>query len=69
MDIQEIEVTINKSGKVEIHMKGFKGDECIIVTKELENTLGGEVDVREFLAEYFEEKNNQDTQDHFNLKS
>lgn len=69
MDIQEIEVTINKSGKVEIHMKGFKGDECIIVTKELENTLGGEVDVREFLVEYFEEKNNQDTQDHFNQKS
>jgi hypothetical protein len=67
MDIQEIEVTINKNGKVEIHMKGFKGDECIMVTKELEQALGGEVDVRELLAEYFEEKNDQNITDHLNL--
>ncbi len=67
MDIQEIEVTINKNGKVEIHMKGFQGDECITVTKELENALGGEVDIREFLADYFEKNNNQNTLDHLNL--
>ncbi len=67
MDIQEIVVTINKNGKVEIHMNGFKGDECITVTKELENALGGEVDVREFLAEYYEKENNQNTHDHLNL--
>jgi hypothetical protein len=69
MDIQEIEVKINKNGKVEIHVKGFKGDECILVTQDLENALGGEVDVREFLAEYFEVHNNQDRRDHLNLKS
>jgi hypothetical protein len=48
-------------------MKGFKGDECIMVTKELEQALGGEVDVRELLAEYFEEKNDQNITDHLNL--
>ena len=69
MDIQEIEVTINKNGKVEIHMKGFKGEECITVTKELEQALGGEVDVRKFLAEYLEENYDQNTLDHLNLNS
>lgn len=69
MEIQEIEVTINKEGKVEIHMIGFKGEQCIEVTKELEHALGNEFDIREFLAEYYEENNQQNNQDYLDLHS
>ncbi len=68
MDIQEIEVTIDKNGKVEIQMKGFKGEQCLAVTKELENALGGEVEARQLLAEYYEEDDAQNTRDHLDLK-
>ena len=40
----ELEVTINKDGEVQILVKGVVGKRCLLVTKELEKLLGGEVD-------------------------
>lgn len=40
----ELEVTINKDGEVQIRVKGVEGKRCLLVTKELEELLGGELD-------------------------
>jgi hypothetical protein len=40
----ELEVTIDKDGEVQILVKGVEGKRCLLVTKELERLLGGEVD-------------------------
>ena len=39
----ELEVTINKAGEVKISVKGVKGKRCLVVTKDLEALLGGEL--------------------------
>jgi hypothetical protein len=47
MEMQEIEVQINKDGKVEISVRGVKGLKCLEITADLEQALGGEVLLRE----------------------
>jgi hypothetical protein len=51
MDLQEIEVTIGKDGKVQLHVRGVKGDACLDITRALEEALGGEVELRELTPE------------------
>ena len=51
MDIQEIEITINKQGQVEVHVRGVKGKTCLELTRALEEALGGEVILREMPPE------------------
>jgi hypothetical protein len=51
MDVQEMEITINKNGQVEVHVRGVKGDACLQLTKELEAALGGQVILREMTPE------------------
>lgn len=51
MDVQEIEVTIGKDGKVQVHVRGVKGDACLEITKALEAALGGDVELREMTPE------------------
>ncbi len=51
MDLQEIEIVINKKGEVEIHVRGVKGEACLALTRELEQALGGKVILREMTAE------------------
>jgi len=51
MDIQEIEITINKQGQVEVHVRGVKGKACLELTRALEEALGGEVILREMTPE------------------
>jgi hypothetical protein len=51
MDVQEIEVTIGKDGKVQVHVRGVKGDACLEITQSLETALGGEVELREMTPE------------------
>jgi hypothetical protein len=51
MEIQEIEVTINKDGQVEVHVRGVKGEACLEITRPLEQALGGEVILREMTPE------------------
>lgn len=51
MDVQEIEVTIRKDGKVQVHVRGVKGDACLEITQALEAALGGDVELREMTPE------------------
>jgi len=41
MEIQEIEVTIGKDGQVQIQVRGVQGTECLALTKDLEEAVGG----------------------------
>ncbi len=58
MDIQEIEITINKQGQVEVHVRGVKGKACLELTRALEEALGGEVILREMTPEADETTDN-----------
>ena len=51
MEIQEIEVTIGKTGQVQIHVRGAKGKKCLDLTRDLEQALGAAVLNREFTSE------------------
>ena len=33
MNVEEIEVTIDKHGQVQIHVRGVKGKKCLALTK------------------------------------
>ena len=52
---QEIEISISPTGEVAFTVKGIKGASCIDETKFLEQALGGEIQVREPTAEYYEQ--------------
>lgn len=64
MEMQEIDVTINKDGQVEIHVRGVKGEACLDITRPLEQALGGEVILREMTPEAKETPNPIDNQQH-----
>ena len=51
MEIQEIEITIDKTGQVQIHVRGAKGKKCLDLTRELEAALGSQLINREMTAE------------------
>lgn len=53
MDEETITVTIHPDGRVEVHVEGVKGEECVALTKALEEALGGKTE-RELTPEYFE---------------
>ncbi len=53
MDMQELEITIDIEGKVEVKVRGMHGQECLKTTENIENALG-EVKERAFLPEYYE---------------
>ncbi|TLN20880.1 DUF2997 domain-containing protein [bacterium] len=55
MDVQEVEVTIGKDGKVQVHVRGVKGEACLDITRALESALGGQVELREMTPEAGEE--------------
>ena len=57
MDVHEIEVSINKDGKVEVQVRGVKGLNCLELTRDLEEALGGEVILREMTPEAAENAN------------
>jgi hypothetical protein len=53
MEIQEIEVVIDKTGRVQIQVRGVQGQKCLELTKDLEAALGGQVLSRELTAEAY----------------
>ena len=67
MELQEIEVVIDKDGKVRIEVRGVKGMSCLDLTKDLEEALGGEVEEREMTPEAYETVQEQ-VQDHQRLQ-
>lgn len=54
MEMQEIEVIIEKDGQVRIEVRGAKGNSCLELTKDLEAALGGQVVDRQMTAEAME---------------
>jgi hypothetical protein len=54
MELQEIEVFIEKNGQVRIEVRGVKGLSCLDLTKDLERVLGGQVQDRQLTAEAYE---------------
>jgi len=51
MDVEEVEITIDKNGQVKVHVRGAKGQACLDITQSLEELLGGEVLEREYTPE------------------
>ena len=54
MELQEVDVFIEKDGQVRIEVRGVKGMSCLDLTAELEQALGGEVEAREMTPEAYE---------------
>jgi len=57
MEVQEIDVTIDENGQVQIHVTGIKGEACLAITRPLEQALGGQL-TREMTPEALEEPAN-----------
>jgi hypothetical protein len=53
MEMQELEISIDKEGRVEVQVRGAHGDECLAVTKDLENAVGTVLE-RTLTPEYYE---------------
>ncbi|HEX3002467.1 MAG TPA: DUF2997 domain-containing protein [Methanoregula sp.] len=66
MDCQEMEVTIDKEGRIQVNVKGVQGTGCLALTRELEDALGV-VERREYSAEYYQQET--DVYGHRTLKS
>lgn len=54
VELQEIQVIIDKNGDVHIEVHGVKGMSCLDLTKDLEEALGGEVESREMTMDAYE---------------
>ncbi|BAU65474.1 hypothetical protein STA3757_28610 [Stanieria sp. NIES-3757] len=51
MELQEIDVFIEKDGQVKIEIRGVKGMSCLDLTKDLEAVLGNQIAAREMTSE------------------
>ena len=54
MELQEVEITIARNGQVQVQVRGVKGTQCLDLTKDLEEALGGEIVLREMTPEALE---------------
>jgi hypothetical protein len=62
MELQEIEVFIEKDGQVRVEVRGVKGLACLDVTRALEAALGGQVKDRQMTPEAHETAREQTRQ-------
>lgn len=69
MEFEEIEVIIGKDGKVQIHVHGVNGTQCLELTEELEKALGGEVLSRIMSPEAYQQGNPADIDPDQQLKA
>jgi len=54
MEVQQVEVFIDKDGTVRIEVLGVKGTACLDLTRDLELALGGQIELREMRPEAYE---------------
>jgi len=54
MEMKELEITIDKEGRVQVAVRGVQGEGCLGLTKNIENAVGT-VEEREYTAEYYEQ--------------
>ena len=57
MELQEIEVVIEKDGRVRLEVRGVKGRSCLSLTEPLEKLLGGSIETRTMRPEAEETPN------------
>jgi hypothetical protein len=62
MELQEIDIFIEKDGQVRLEVRGVKGTSCLDLTKALELALGGEVSSRDMKPEAYEVNEQSDIQ-------
>jgi len=54
MDMQELEITIDNEGRIQVKVTGAHGAGCLEMTKNLEHAAG-DVEGRELLPAYYEQ--------------
>jgi hypothetical protein len=54
MEMQELEITIDNEGRIQVTVSGGHGAGCLDMTKNLEKAAG-EVESREYLPAYYEQ--------------
>ena len=54
MEMKELEITIDRNGRVQVAVRGMKGEGCLDLTKNIENAVGS-VEEREYTADYYEQ--------------
>jgi hypothetical protein len=54
MELQEIDVFIEKDGQVRIEVRGVKGISCLDITAALEQALGGQIESRNMTSDSYE---------------
>ena len=54
MDMRELDITIDREGRVRVAVRGGHGGECIELTRKIEEAVGV-VEERELLPEYYEQ--------------
>lgn len=54
MEMQELEITIDREGKVQVAVRGIHGEGCVALTKNIENAVGT-IEERKYTAEYYEQ--------------
>jgi hypothetical protein len=54
MEMQELEITIDNEGRVQIGVMGGHGEDCVALTRSLEEAIG-DVKDRSYLPEFYEE--------------
>ena len=57
--MEEVEVTIQPDGSVQVKVSGVKGSGCRNITAPLEDLLGGQIVERELSEEYYQSEENQ----------
>lgn len=55
MELQTVRVKIGPDGKVELTVEGAPGDKCLVITKDLEKALGGDIVSREMTADFYKD--------------
>ena len=58
MEVQEVEITITKTGEVKLHVRGVKGLACLELTQSVEQALGGMVESREMTPDSLDDTGN-----------
>ncbi|MFZ1127346.1 DUF2997 domain-containing protein [Methanoregula sp.] len=54
MEMQEIEITIDKEGRIQVKVTGAHGADCLAITKNLEDSAGV-VEERTYSPAYYEQ--------------
>lgn len=54
MEMKELEITIDRNGRVQVAVRGARGDGCLALSKNFENAVGT-VEERDYTPEYYEQ--------------